>query len=172
MPIIQSDWDLDSTLMEGQILSGLNDSVIYTGINADSVVVPFGRLACLAASGGDGDRLPVILPADANSKPLGILVRATNFETRPGYSLDAAGDLGYPLNYEVSYMVRGVIGVYVDEAVEVTDNVFWIHTAYTGAKKGQFRTDANTDKAVQLTGAKWRRAGAAGSVVPLAINLV
>ncbi|MEO1208289.1 MAG: hypothetical protein AAFX78_01985 [Cyanobacteria bacterium J06638_20] len=172
MPINQTSWDLDSDLYEGQILSSPADTVIYTGINADSVIVPFGRMGCLG-TGGESDRLPIILPVDANSKPMGIIARSPNtFEQREGYSIDANGDMGYPLKRELGYMVRGVIAVYVDEAVAVTDDVFWIHTAYTGAKKGQFRTDANTDKAVQLTGAQWRRPATAGTLVPLAINLV
>lgn len=170
MPPISYD-DSPGTYYEGQIVYPLEDNIIRTGINFDSVILPFGRLACLDETAtGDGTRLPIILPDDANAIPRGILVKTDTFEKREGYSLNAEGDMGYPLNHQLAYMVKGTIAVYTDVAITPDDDVFWIHTAYTGAKVGQFRNDANTDKAVQLTGAKWLALGGPG-IVPLSIDL-
>lgn len=167
MPILDNS-DLTSLrLFEGQVAT-TEPSVIRTGINADSVPLIFGR--ALVKGPGDED---LILPAGAGGLLMGIscVIDVPIFEKREQYSLNVDGDMGYPVDYAVSYLIRGVIGVKVGQNVTPASNVFYVHTAFTGAAVGTFRTDANTDKALQIANARFLASGAAGSVVPLSINL-
>jgi hypothetical protein len=168
MPITNYSDLLDGDkLYEGQIAS-IETAVIRTGVNADSTntILVFGR----ALVKGTGDR-DLILPVDANSVLTGIAIATDTFEKRTGYSLNADNDMGYPLYQPVSYLVRGVIGVKVVQNVTPSSAVYWIHNPQTGQRKGQFRADADTNRAVQITNARFLRSGIAGSVVPVSINL-
>jgi hypothetical protein len=168
MPITNYSDLLDSaSLYEGQI-ANLESAVIRTGVNADSTnnILVFGR--ALVKGSGDKD---LILPVDANSVIMGIAVATDTFEKRSGFSINSDGDMGYPLNWTVSYLVRGIVGVKVVQAVTPASTVFWIHTPQTGQRKGHFRADADTNRAVQITNARFLKSGVAGSVVPLSINL-
>lgn len=166
MPITNYSDLLDSTsLYEGQIVY-VEETIQRTGINSDSSIIVFGR----AVVQGTGDK-DLLLPVDANSVLRGIAVKTDAFEKRDSYSVNADSDMGYPLDYPVTYLVRGVIAVKVQQSVTPASSVYWIHTPQTGQKKGQWRADADTNRAVQLTGARFLKSGSAGSVVPLSINL-
>lgn len=167
MPINEySDLTELEGLYEGQIAT-TEPSVVRSGINSEaSAIIVFGR----AVVQGTGDT-DLLLPEDANSILLGIAVATDIFEKRSGYSLDGNGDMGYPVDYPVSYLIRGVIGVKVNEAVTPAADVFFVHTAFTDNAVGTFRTDAGTAQAVQIATARFLKSGAAGSVVPLSINL-
>lgn len=165
MPILDNA-DLSSAkLFEGQVAT-TEPSVIRTGINADTAILVFGR--ALVKGTGDDD---LILPAGAGGILLGIAMATDTIEKRTGHSVNSDGDMGYPVDYAVSYLIRGVIGVKVGQAVTPASNVFYVHTAFTGAAVGTFRADANTDKAAQITNARFLASGGIGSVVPLSINL-
>jgi hypothetical protein len=167
MPITSYTDLLDgASLYEGQI-ANLESAIVRTGINADTTnnIIVFGR----AVVKGTGDK-DLLLPVDANSVFQGIAVATDVFEKRPSYSLNSDNDFGYPLQYVMSYLIRGVIGVKVESNVNPTSPVFWIHTPSSG-RKGQFRADANTAKAVQITNARFLKTGLVGNVVPLSINL-
>ncbi len=168
MPITNYTDLLDGApLYEGQI-ANLELAIIRTGVNADSTngILTFGR--ALVKGTGDKD---LILPVDANSVLMGIAVATDTFEKRSSFSINSDGDLGYPLYWAVSYLVRGIIGVKVQQNVTPASAVYWIHTPQTGQRKGQFRADADTNRAVQITNARFLKSGTAGSVVPLSINL-
>ncbi|PHJ59589.1 hypothetical protein VF14_08945 [Nostoc linckia z18] len=166
MPINNCTDLLDgASLYEGQV-ANLESSVIRTAANADTDILVFGR--ALVKGSGDKD---LILPVDANSLFMGIAYATDTIEKRSGFSINADGDFGYPLDWTISYLVRGVIGVKVVQNVNPASNVFWIHTPQTGQRKGQFRADADTNRAVQITNARFMKSGTAGSVVPLSINL-
>ena len=168
MPITNYSDLLDGDrLYEGQI-ANLELAIIRTGVNADSTnnILTFGR----AIAKGTGDK-DLILPVDANSILMGITVATDTFEKRSGFSINSDGDLGYPLNWPVSYLVRGIIGVKIQQNVTPASAVYWIHTPQAGQRKGQFRADADTNRAVQITNARFMKSGTAGSVVPLSINL-
>ncbi|MCC5644782.1 hypothetical protein LC607_17920 [Nostoc sp. CHAB 5824] len=169
MPITNNYSDLldGPCLYEGQ-LATTELAIVRTGINADSTngILTFGR--AIVQTTGDKN---VILPVDANSILMGIAIAADTFEKRSGFSINGDGDLGYPLNWPVSYLVRGVIGVKIQQNVTTASAVYWIHTPQTGQRKGQFRADADTNRAVLIPNARFTKSGVAGSVVPLSINL-
>jgi hypothetical protein len=158
-------------LYEGQV-ANTQGAVIRTGLNAGTVILPFGRAVVQAAASNDRNLLGLVLPVDANSVFMGVAVKTDALEKRSGYTLDSNGDMGWPVDHEMSYLVRGVIGVRVREAVTTDDPVFWIFTADTGEKKGEFRISANDAvAAVQITGARWLRNTANDGIAPLALNL-
>ncbi len=153
MPITNYSDLLDGDkLYEGQI-ANLESAIIRTGVNADST------------------NNILVFPVDANSVFMGIAVATDTFEKRTDYSLNDDNDMGYPLYQPVSYLVRGVIGVKIQQNVTPASAVYWIHNPQTGQKKGQWRADADTNRAVLVSNARFLRSGAAGSVVPLSINL-
>ncbi|MEM8602635.1 MAG: hypothetical protein AAGF24_02205 [Cyanobacteria bacterium P01_H01_bin.121] len=160
MPILNNDDILVSGSYEGLIVNPLTAETRGAEFfNEDTVVIPSGRCVCQGAADTG-----LILPVDANSVPRGIAMLPVGIEKRDGYSLDAVGDFGWPVDWPMPMFVRGDILVYYDEAVTPADNVFMIHTAYTGAKVGQFRTDANTDKAIQIVHARPLESGGPGLV--------
>ena len=94
-----------------------------------------------------------------------------DIERRDGFSVDVNGDFGIPVGYRAGIVHEGVVGVKVAETVSPIDDVFWVHTTNGASIKGMFRTDADTGRAVQASNARFLKSGAAGSVVPLAIDL-
>lgn len=166
MPVSNYSDVLDfSPLYEGQV-ANLETSIIRTGVNADSTnILVFGRALCK----GTGDK-DLILPVDATSVLVGIAMATDTFEKRFN-SLSADGDMGYPLQNVVSYLIRGVIGVKLVQAVTPASQVWFVHTPNTGQRKGQFRADIDTNRAIQIPNARYLKSGVAGSVVPLSINL-
>lgn len=166
MPITNYSDMLDGErLYQGQI-ANLEDAVVRTGINADSTQLIFGRALCK----GTGDK-DLILPVDATSVLMGIAVATEVFEKRLGLSINSDNDMGYPLLWSVSYLIRGVIGVKLAQNVTPASPVWFIHAPQTGQRKGQFRADVDTNRAIQIPNARFLRSGIAGSVVPLSINL-
>lgn len=156
---------------EGQIAQ-TQDTVTRTGLNTSGAILPFGRAVVQDAANNDRELLGVELPVDANSVILGIAVKTDALEKRTGYTLTADGEMGWPAAHEMTYLVKGVIGVRVRQAVTTDDPVYFIHTADTGENVGEFRIDANTDAAVQITNARWLRDTPNDGIAPLAIDLV
>lgn len=163
MPLTDSKDLLDGDrLFEGQLLYP-KDSDIWAADNEDSVILVFGRLLAWGAT-----EQGVLLPVDANSAPAGIAMATDTIEKRLGYSLNTDGDMGYPLKHRVSLVRKGVIGVRVVQAVTRSSPPFWIHNPQTGQRKGQFRADADTNRAVSMANvARFIRAAAPNTVVPL-----
>lgn len=154
MAITTYDDVSNAGLIEGQIYSAEGATKIRSGFNSEaSTIIPAGFAVCRAASSVAEDstkNIPLILPADANSIFAGIALLSNAIEKRSGYSLDADGRFGYPIDYEVAYLVEGVIAVPVDDTVAYGDPVFWRHTASGDERSGMFRMDADTADAVQI----------------------
>lgn len=179
MPILTyanvTDGDL---LYEGQIVY-TEDTVIRTGINSEaSAIIPFGRAVAkgAATTGATSDRLDLAL-LTSGAAIVGIAVATDTIMkitgtpgTDDGVSV-VGGVMGYPVDYEVSYLVRGVIGVRVADSggVKPGDDVYAVHTASSGVLVGTIRND-NTN-ATQITNARWLGYGAQNKIVPLSINL-
>jgi len=154
-------------LFEGQRANS-EDVTILTGFNYSANILIPGRAVVADPSNDRG----LIYPVDANSIFKGILTEPLGVEKRDGYSVTSEGLFGWPAYSEVAYMIRGVVGVKITQAMTENDPIYWIHTPATGELDGQFRKDANTNKAVLLPSARLRRRGVAGQVRPLGINIV
>lgn len=148
-------------LYEGQI-AHTEELIIRTGFNKDTVPIVHGRAVCQHSSENG-----LILPADGNSIILGIAIETQVRERVPGATVGA-----YPVDSQVAYLVRGVIGVLVDMTVTEGAPAFVRHTAGAGfSVKGSFRINADTSNAVALAGSRFLKGGVAGSILPLSINL-
>lgn len=156
MPIKNYNDVSSGDLIAGQIYSDEANTVIRSGFNSETAeILPAGFAYCRAASSvasGSKLGLPLILPVDANSRFVGIGFVPRGLEKRSGYSLNTDDRFGYPVDYEVSYVVKGIIAVEVDDTVNYGDPVFWRHTATGDERVGMFRIDADTSDAVQIGG--------------------
>lgn len=111
------------------------------------------------------------LPAATGGYFLGVAMLSDTVEKRAGYSIDANGKFGWPDDYTVSYVRRGVIAVPIDSDCVQGGPVYLIHTASAGQVPGHFRKDANTAAADLVPNAVfWRTLSAAG-VGLIALNL-
>lgn len=171
MPITQyGDLDTFDTLFEGQV--ALTEHWIpRSGRNTDSIVIAQGRGVC---KGATDDAL--ILPVDANSIFMGIAIEFQGRELRAGVNVttDGLNRFGYAINEQMGYVIRGVIGVLVDQNVTKGSPAFCRFTAATGnSQKGVFRADngGGTVVAIAVPNSRFMKTAAAGSVVPLSINL-
>ena len=72
----------------------------------------------------------------------------------------AENENGYASTEVLSVIRSGYVFVKVEQAVTAGDSVFFVHTGNVG----QFRKDANTDKADAITGATFETAAAAGGI--------
>lgn len=180
MPILNYDNITDGDLIyEGQIVY-TEDTIIRTGYNAEaSAIIPFGRAVAkgAATTGASSDRIDLVNLVDGNSIIVGIAVSTDTIQKVTGTpGTDEAvsvvsGVMGWPVDYPVSYLVRGVIGVRVSDTdtVKPGDAVYAVHTASSGVLVGTFRSDSTN--AIQITNARWLGYGGQNDIVPLSINL-
>jgi len=157
MAITTYDDISNAGLIEGQIYSAEGATKIRTGFNTEaSTIIPAGFAVCRAAASVAEDstkNIPLILPADANSIFAGIALLPVGIEKRSGYSLDTNNRFGYPVGYEVAYLVQGTIAVPVDDTVAYGDPVFWRHATTGDELAGMFRMDNDGGSdAVQIGG--------------------
>lgn len=164
MPILTYSNVSETGLIAGQIYSEELASSIRTGKNAGSVVLTAGYGVVKGAGNGE-----LILPSGAG-KFMGIITLPQSVEVRTGYSLDANGNYGYPVDYEAAYINQGVIAVWVDDTVAEGDDVFLNHTV-SSSVRGAFRNDINSSNAQLIAGAKFM-SNAVGTASALAIALV
>lgn len=142
--------------------SGEDDCRSFSQAEA-SAEVPFGVAVAQGASGSKA-----ILPADANSKIVGVVVHSHDYV--PGIQL---GDTGIKPKNMMSVMAQGRIWVLVEEAVAVNDPVFVRHTANGAGKlqKGAFRNDIDTDKCISVPGARFITASSGAGIVQIEIDI-
>lgn len=139
-------------------LATYEPAIVLTGLNKSAAVIAFGKGVVRGSADGQ-----VILPTATGQTFMGIAVETNTIEKRPDYSIDAAGKMGWPVNYDMSFCRRGVIVVPVDSDCVQGGAVYCIHTASAGQTPGHFRKDANTDKADLVPNAVfWKTLGAAG----------
>jgi len=143
----------------GQVADAPGPVDILSRANEESTAVPFGLMT---VPGTDGST-QFLLPSESGLIPLGVLAHQHPHETISADGLDE-GETGNVLK-------RGRIWVVTEEAVAVDSDVYFRHTVDTTEQLGAFRTDADTDKADQLTNARWVKATSAAGIAQLDINL-
>jgi len=109
------------------------------------------------------------IPNESGMYFLGVAMLSDTYEKRDGFSIDAAGKFGWPKNYTVSYVRRGVIAVPIDSDCATGGPVYVIHTASTGQTPGHFREDA-TGADLVPNAVFWKTLTAAG-IGLIALNL-
>jgi len=133
----------------------------FTIITDDSVAT----VTDFAVTGGTNQAVITSLTLDTNDVFHGVSVLTHNKEQ--GSSSDAQ----YDAKDTASIMRKGKIWVNVEQAIDETDAVYMRFIA-DGADKlpGYFRKDSDSDKAVLLTGVKFRKRTTAAGLTILEIN--
>lgn len=143
------------------------DRLIRRKVSEVNAVLTFGK----GLAKGTADQ-GVILPAATGFRFVGIALRTDTIEKRAGYSLDANNEMGWPALFgDVAVLRRGVVRVKVTSAVTAEAPVYCIHTASAGQTVGDFRADANTDKADIVPGAVFLTSTSGAGTALIAINL-
>lgn len=168
MPITNYNDLIDGEYHEGQLIYA-NENDVLTGYNDTASTILIGGRGVTVGSGHSAGSLPLLELVNGSSLLWAVIVAPTmTVEKRTGYSIDANGDYGWPVDYNaVPYILRGIIAVKVTTDVLVTDTPHCIHTADPGEAKGQWRANANTNKATASSRSRFLRPGSAGTVVPL-----
>ncbi len=131
--------------------------------NEESVGVAFG---IAVRQGTDGEK-QFLLPSSTGQEFAGVTVH-THAVEKPG---ELAGAAGIAAGEVASLLRKGRIFVVVEEAIALTDSVFFRHTAGGGGSNlGAFRTDADTATADQLVAAKWLSVTSGAGIALLDLN--
>lgn len=154
MPITDYNLMIDRDYSPGQLVTPTGGT-IQTRFNDSNNILFFG----LGVVTGTGNR-EVVYPSTANDKFEGVLFYTNTYELRDGHTRDvSSGRIGYPAKREVSIIRPGnfaQIAVFVDSATAINDPVFVRHTGSgTTGLPGCFRKDIDTDKAIQITNARF-----------------
>jgi len=152
-------------LYEGKVAT-YEPAIVLTATNKANAVIAFGKGVVRGSADGQ-----VIIPTATGQTFMGIAVETNTIEKRAGYSIDANGKMGWPVNYDMSFIRRGIIAVPVDSDCVQGGAVYVIHTAGTGQVPGHFRKDANTDKADLVPNAVFWKTLTAAGVGLIRINL-
>jgi hypothetical protein len=141
--------------------------------NFNKFAIPMANGAAAAVGFGIMVRRDATNPVDqfdifsvTGQEPLGILVH-THAQENP----NLAGALGVDQLETASVLRSGRIWVVVEEAIAVTDDVFFRHTAGTGTEIGAFRNDVDTASCDQITNAQWLQGSTGAGVALLEINI-
>lgn len=152
------------------------NGVIRTASNADTIVIPFGR----AVVRGTGDGTAIMPSAGTGQILLGVATKTDVFEKRIAYTgsavysnVDASGRVGYPKNWDIAYMTRGVIWVFAETAVTPASNVYYRFAASGGnTVLGRFTGTADAGTVQIASNAQFINSTTSpGQLVQIAINL-
>lgn len=159
---------------EGMI-ADLQSYVARTGYNESGAVIAYGSVVTLNTSGTE---LSVKKIGGASETIMGIATDAHVFENSAGsiYTLaseDANGLIGYPATQPVNVLSKGVIWVYVNEAVpELNSAVRIRHTTASSKYAGRFDVSADNGKTLLVTaGARWLSTTSGAGLALLEIDI-
>jgi len=160
----QTTYNTDPAVgFRGMLADPNDDAFIITLANGAAAAVGFGIMVKRDATNPESQ---FDIFSATGQDPVGILVH-THCQQDPSL----AGALGVALLETAGVVRRGRIWVVTEEAIAVTDDVYFRHTSGTGTEIGAFRNDADTASCDQITNAQWLRGCAAAGVALLEINL-
>lgn len=157
--------------MPVQTTYALNRNSAYEGLIADNQLrnvvsrraetdIGYG-LGVLWGTNDDSTKLPT---ATFDGKLfLGVTRYTLNHES-------VGGNHVIPQNFSADVITDGVVWVFCENGCSPNDDVYLIHTSSSG-NVGRFRTDANTNKAVKVPGAKWLTTATAGKLAKIKLNI-
>lgn len=141
-------------------LADIGPTDIVTRANADSAAIAFGVFVTKGANEGEAV-LPTATGQVTGPEGLGVVLRS---HTQPQ-------DEGYAVSDPMPVIKKGRVWVPVEDAVTAESAAFVRFAVNTTEQLGAFRSDADTDKAVALPGAKFVSDAAAGALALLDLNL-
>jgi hypothetical protein len=133
-----------SAAYEGQLADDGPSDVLSRLQGEASAGIGFGLVVCQHLT-VDGK---AILPADANSRPLGITVRSQAYEVGREY---IAASNGVQVGAMLNVLRKGRIWVAVEEAVTSGDPFFARHLTAGAERKGAIRKSADASDCLDLT---------------------
>lgn len=152
----QTDYnDMAASVKGGLADSGENDIVS----RQSAAAIAFGVGVAIASTG------LVAVPAATGFKFEGITIQ--KHKSTP----NSTGVAQYDIGEAISVLRKGRIYVNAEQAVDPTVAVFLRHTVNAALTPGDFRTDADTAKADQITNAKWVSKITAAGLAILEINM-
>ncbi len=153
------------TLADGD--ANLSNAVVTA--NAATIAIPFGRAVTNRTGAGTTER-SARLPTATGETFAGITERIhSNVDVTNASPADDIGAVAPFSDFTVGK--EGEWLVEVDEAVDESSNVFFRHTLGGDAGAvGTFRTDADTARADQITGAKFVSRTTGAGLAVLAVN--
>lgn len=146
-------------------------------VTADATVaVEFGAGLVMATHSTSNNRIPVKLPDASNNVFAGIAVydraQQVNSGTPAGLGdLTTTEGAVYPASEPIRLRRRGRLYVYSEQAISPSDPVFLRYAANGGLVAGNFRKDADTSRAFQITNAVWVSTTTAAGIAVVEINL-
>ena len=169
---VQGDYPQELVVGHEGMLADLQAYVSRSYRNQTGACIPFGRLLQSDVTPTTNDVYAVELAASATANIVGISIDSLTFEAvekkNSAYTgiptwlrEDAEGEshVGYPDTQTLNVMSKGVIWVYVVEAVTLADPVRAFITDYSattsGADIGRFGTSAVASNTVLIGGARW-----------------
>ena len=172
---VQGSYPLRLTVGHEGMIADLQSYVARTGYNESGAIIAFGSVVTLNTNGTE---LSVKKIGGASETIMGIATDSHVFENSGGsiYTLpskDANGLIGYPANQPVNVLSKGVIWVYVNEAVpELNSDVRIRHTTASSKYAGRFDVTADAGKTVKVTnGARWLSTTSGAGLVLLEIDI-
>lgn len=145
----------------GMLDAMLEGASTLSRFNEESASIPYGVMVAqgtaenqIANLSGTGDDF------------LGVTIHEHTEIDSAGEAAEIEADGG-----KASILRKGRIWVVVEEAIALTNDVYFRHTAAGAEVLGAFRTDADTADADQLTNARWLTTTSGAGVALLEINL-
>lgn len=157
--MVQTSYN-DQNVDNPQVKGGLVDAGFTNKVSrVSAAVISFGVGLSIGADG------KVLIPAATGSQFEGVAMMKHKAQS------NALGLARYDIGEAISTLRKGRIWVFAEEAVDPTDAVFLRHTVNGGLIPGDFRTDADTANADQITNAKWVSVLTAAGLAILEINM-
>ena len=181
MPITNANYPATLTSPKGfeGMRAATEDVTVRTGMNADTVVLPFGFGLVWPTTPTPDNAL--VLPSGTGFSFAGVAHKSDTFEKRSDYrpefnSINSNGLMGYPQKRELAFLTEGLILVYCEQAANPKLPVYLRHTIGTDTTTqfpGRWRTDADTNKAdlIPAPNARWAEVTAGPGLIWLAIDL-
>jgi hypothetical protein len=137
--------------------------------NEESSVMKFGRGVIF----GTDPENQVLFPSDAADLFAGVVIHRHQTQRRELFATGGTGgETGLQEGEPGDILRAGRVWVEVEEAVAVGDAVYCRHADGAGGTiEGQFRTDADTASAFEVTGAAWVSETAGAGLAILELNL-
>lgn len=153
----------------GMLADSGRDMNVISRANEETTVMKFGRGVIY----GTDPEKQVLFPSDAADLFAGVAAHRHPTERRELFGTGGTGgETGLQEGEPGDILRKGRIWVEVEEAVSVEDDVYVRHAdGGGGTVEGQFRTDADTATAFQVTSAAWVSETSGAGLAILELNL-
>ncbi|BAQ65529.1 hypothetical protein GM3709_2294 [Geminocystis sp. NIES-3709] len=136
--------------------------------------IPFGVGVVYGGAVGNENRPKIALPSATGFLFMGVscFTHKQTGDSNDGFGvLNTTASAQYEIGDDITVKKRGYVWVYSEIAVDMDDPVFLRHTVNSALVPGNFRIDADTAKADQLTNVRWACKTTAAGLAILELNI-